>query len=160
MCLYCYHFTVSDLGLSLPSVCCKETGPHRVSLPCLAYSICTVPLHIMSFFFSFFLFFLLHPFSFLCVYLLVSPVLTPPESEKADSEDRVSLKVCVSIFSLSPCQAFFLVKKIMFTTPLSLHRTVFLPLDAEKSGGSLHPHLCGTLQVSASREERLGTTVG
>lgn len=40
----------------------------------------------------------------LCLCVHVAPVLTPPESEKADSEDRVSLKVCsqhpASYFSL------------------------------------------------------------
>lgn len=40
------------------------------------------------------------PFLFVFVYVSVSPVLTPPESEKADSEDRVSLKVCSQHFSL------------------------------------------------------------
>lgn len=33
ICLYCCHFTFSDLGLSLPSVCCEVTRPLCVSLP-------------------------------------------------------------------------------------------------------------------------------
>lgn len=56
------------------------------------------------------------PFLFVFVYVSVSPVLTPPESEKADSEDRVSLKVCSqhssssSLFLLEQafCESVFL----------------------------------------------------
>lgn len=119
-----------------------------------------------------------------CLYVFVSPVLTPPESEKADSEDRVSLKVCSQQF-LSSFSSFFLVK-IHAVNPLQTlhpfltaheeHADNNLPLclflvflflsldtpflsDTEESRGSLHPHLCGSVQVSASGEERLGTTV-
>lgn len=122
--LCCYHFTVSDLGLSLPSVCCKQTGPQLcISLMFGILFMCTVPCHITSFFFLFFLFL---PIPFSCLYLLVSPVLTPPESEKADSEDRVSLKVCVSIFSL-PLKCFSLWRKLclpllfVFNVPFFFH---------------------------------------
>lgn len=129
ICLCCYHFTVGDLGLSLPSVCCKETGPQLcISLVFGILFICTVPCHMTSFFF---LFFLSLPIPFSCLYLLVSPVLTPPESEKADSEDRVSLKVCVSIFLLA-FETFFLVEKIMSTPPLCLQCTVFISTRRQK----------------------------
>lgn len=37
----------------------------------------------------------------------VSPVLTPPESEKADSEERVSLKVCSQHSSVISAFFFF-----------------------------------------------------
>lgn len=50
ICLYCCHFTVSDLGRSLPSVCCKVTGPRSVlpvpliqSLFLFAFSIFPLP---------------------------------------------------------------------------------------------------------------------
>lgn len=95
ICLYWYYFTVSDLGL--PYVCHKETSL------CIGPMI-VIPFHLhcsSSHLFSCLSFFCFTLFSCSCVYSVVSPVLTPPESEKADSEDRVSLKVCVSIFSLS-----------------------------------------------------------
>lgn len=103
--------------------------------------------------------FCLTPSSCPCVYPVVSPVLTPPESEKADSEDRVSLKVCVSVSSLSFNHfSWWRKTKPPSLLSLSTHYFFFL-LDAEKSRGSLHPHLCGAVQVSASREQRLGAPV-
>lgn len=99
-CLYCLHFTVNDLGFCLLSVCCKVTGPLSLypsplflSLPTVSTFFCFTPdlsfsktYHLSPFLFCFSL--------SLCLCVYVSPVLTPPESEKADSEDRVSLKVC------------------------------------------------------------------
>lgn len=95
----------------------------------------------------------------LCVY--VSPVLTPPESEKADSEDRVSLKVCSQHFFLPSLSSWNLLQNIQ---PFLRHAVssvcAFLSLsDSKTSRGSLHPHLCGPLQVPASGEGRPGATV-
>lgn len=64
--------------------------------------------------------------------LLLSPVLTPPESEKADSEDRVSLKVCDQLLSAppSPCQADLLTTSDLC---LSAAPCLFVRLQREQS---------------------------
>lgn len=101
LCLYCCHFTVNDLGFGLPSVCRKVTRPLCASLPfflCLS-KLLFLCFYMWPFFLSHILSFLLFSLS-LCVCVSVAPVLTPPESEKADSEDRVSLKVCSQHSSL------------------------------------------------------------
>lgn len=158
MCLCCYHFTVSDLGLSLPSVCCKETGSHHVALPSLVYSfICTVPRHIMSLFFSFFLFLVYPLYTSPCVFIGVS---SAHSSWKWEGRFRRQGQPEGLRQHFSPCLWSVFLGEVNYVHPSSVSSTHrFFLLDAKKSGGSLHPHLCGTLQVSASGEERLGTTV-
>lgn len=81
----------------------------------------------------------------------VCPVLTPPESEKADSEERVSLKVCISTSS----PIFPLLFLLVFFFPFLLFSLLFL----QACGSPLHAHLRGSLQVPASGEQRFGTPV-
>lgn len=118
LCLYCCHFTANDLGFGLPSVCRNVTRPLFVSLPFFSSSFsCFTRDHF--FLHTFFPFFFSLSLS-LCVYVSVSPVLTPPESEKADSEDRVSLKVCSQRYTLLSAY-FFLVKMHSADPPQTLH---------------------------------------
>lgn len=91
---------------------------------------------------------------------LIPAVLTPPESEKADSEDRVSLKVCSSSLlskrSTLPTSSssYFGLGKTEPLTDLLLH----VP-DPKAGRSSRHPYLCGSLQVSASGKKRPGAQV-
>lgn len=121
ICLCCYHFTVSDLGLSLPSVCCKETGPQLcISLMFGILFICTVPCHITSFFFLFFLL-CLSPF-----HVCITGVSSAHPSWKWEGRFRRQgqLEGLCQHFLLA-FEMFFLVKKIVSTPPLCLQCTVF-----------------------------------
>lgn len=115
-----------------------------------------------------------HAYYLSLVSVSVSPVLTPPESEKADSEERVSLKVCSQHSSVISASFFFNYYKCILSKnifmfddstreackkAILIFHLVFVLLDSKTSGGSLYSHLCGALQVSASGEERFGAAV-
>lgn len=89
-------------------VCHKVTRALPLPVSCLFFLSLTPPL-----FLDFFSFFFLcdlslsHAYYLSLVSVSVSPVLTPPESEKADSEERVSLKVCSQHSSVISASFFF-----------------------------------------------------
>lgn len=92
-------------------VCHKVTRALPLPVSCLFFLSLTPPLFLD--FFSFFFFLcdlsLSHAYYLSLVSVSVSPVLTPPESEKADSEERVSLKVCSQHSSVISASFFLII---------------------------------------------------
>lgn len=160
--LLCCHFTVNDLGSCLPSVCRKVTRPlcvflfHPNSFALPPHTYCLV-------FFSLFV--------FMCLSLQCSRLLKARRLiQKTGSVWRCVVRILSSLVFLGenvlcqpPLQTPWHFQKLITFLSVSLSifsysLFVFL-LDSEESRGSLHPHLRGSLQVSASGEERLGTAV-
>lgn len=160
--LLCCHFTVNDLGSCLPSVCRKVTRPLCVFL--FHPNSFALPLHTYCLvFFSLFV--------FMCLSLQCSRLLKARRLiQKTGSVWRCVVRILSSLLFLGenvlcqpPLQTPWRFQKLITFLSVSLSifsysLFVFL-LDSEESRGSLHPHLRGSLQVSASGEERLGTAV-
>lgn len=163
LCLHFHHFPVNDLHFCLTSVGHKMIQALFFILVFFSPSFFALLIsHTCILFFLICMsFLLLFIFVLMCLSLQCSPLLKARRLiQKTGSAWRCVLSISACFYRTKQTVSIRCLFSFSFSR-LVIFLLIFLctPPDSQAGRGSLHSHLRSPLQVSASGEERLGTTV-